>query len=358
MTLQLRLPRAILFCCLAALLFSGSPGQLTAAGPRAAELVSDGQPIDLNQEQYRQLFAELVREHEYTNEQLQSIFRGLVINRRILELMDTPWEAKPYYQYAPLFLTESNIETGRQMLVRHRELLDRIEGEIGVDREIVIAIWAIETRYGTNQGSFNVLQTLNTLFAAYPRRSDFFRKELIHFLLLCRENGIDPATVNGSYAGAFGQTQFIPSSFRAYAVSFDGDAKRDVWNSVPDVLASIAHYLKKHRWALDETIYWDLGSELKDQQLVSAHLKGWKGRVTWKRVRENQSPDLPKLSGKGELSIVGLELPPGDKASMRYVAGFPNFQAITHWNHSNRYAMAVVQLAEAFSGTPEGGGQR
>lgn len=325
------------------------------AKTKAADLVNDGQPINLEQKKYHLLFQELTREHGFTSTELQDIFRGVRINKRVLELMDKPWEAKPYYQYAPLFLTKQQIETGREMLMQHREILDRIEQDIGVDREIIIAIWGIETRYGANQGSFYVFQTLNTLFDAYPRRSKFFRKELVHFLALCKENSIDPRSIKGSYAGAFGQTQFIPSSFRAYALSFDGDTKRDVWNSVPDVLASIAHYLKKHHWTLDSTIYWDLGNELKDSQLVSAHLKGWKGRVSWEKVRDTQAPGIPRPPGDRQLSIVGLELPSDSKNPMRYIAGFPNFQAITHWNHSNRYAMAAVQLAEAIAGDPKKG---
>jgi membrane-bound lytic murein transglycosylase B len=329
--------------------------QPSIAKPKASDLVTDGQPIDLGQEKYRQLFQELVNQHNFTTTEIQEIFAGLVIKKRVLELMEKPWEAKPYYLYAPLFLTEKNIATGRNMLKQHREILDRIEKNIGVNREIIIAIWGIETKYGANQGSFNVFQTLNTLFDAYPRRSKFFRKEMIHFLLLCKENAIDPKSVSGSYAGAFGQTQFIPSSFRAYAVSFDDDDKRDVWNSIPDILASIANYLKKHHWTMDSTIYWELGSELTNQQLVAAYLKGWRGRVSWKKIRETQAPDIPKPPGKGELSIVGLELPKNAAKSMRYIAGFPNFQAITHWNHSNRYAMAAVQLAEAISTEPVNG---
>lgn len=325
---------------------------LAEAKTKAADLVKDDQPINLEQKKYRQLFRELINKHGYTNSELDGIFLDVAINKRVLELMDKPWEAKPYYQYAPLFLTKKQIETGRKLLRQHQEILDRIEQEIGVNREIIIAIWGIETRYGANQGSFNVFQTLNTLFDAYPRRSKFFGKELVHFLALCKENSIDPKSINGSYAGAFGQTQFIPSSFRAYALSFDGDAKRDVWNSVPDVLASIAHYLKKHNWTLDSTIYWELGNELKDSELIAANVKGWRGRVPWERVRDTQAPDIPRPPGKGKLSIVGLELPKDAKKPMRFIAGFPNFQAITHWNHSNRYAMAAVQLAEAFTSSP------
>ena len=329
--------------------------QPSIAKPKAADLVNDGQPINLEQKKYHQLFQELVDQHNFATTELQEIFAGLVIKKRVLELMEKPWEAKPYYLYAPIFLTEKNITTGRNMLEQYRDELDRIEQNIGVDREIIVAIWGIETKYGANQGSFNVFQTLNTLFDAYPRRSNFFRKELVHFLLLCRENSIDPKSVNGSYAGAFGQTQFIPSSFSAYAVSFDGDSKRDVWNSVPDILASIANYLKKHHWVLDSTIYWELGNELQSQQLVAAHLKGWRGRVSWEVVRKTQAPDIPHPPGRGELSIVGLELPKNTGKRMRYIAGFPNFQAITHWNHSNRYAMAAIQLAEAIATKPVNG---
>lgn len=329
------------------LLCLGAPSSVPCA-PLAADLVEDGQAIDLAQEKYRRLFQELKTDHNFSDSELRGLFAGQTISRRVLELMDKQWEAKPYYEYAPLFLTPDNIATGRKKLIEHRAILDRIEQEIGVDREIVIAIWGIETRYGTNQGAFNVLRTLNTLFAAYPRRSDFFRKELIHFLLLCKENGVDPKTVMGSYAGAFGQTQFIPSSFRSYAVSFDGDNKRDVWNSVPDILASIANYLKQFNWTLHGPLYFQLGTELKGSELVAANQKGRKGRVSWQMVKDRQAPDIPPSPGNRDLAIIGLEQPPDEQAGMRYVAGFPNFQAITEWNHSNRYAMVVAELAESF----------
>lgn len=318
--------------------------------PKAADLVKDGQKIDLNQEKYQKLFQELKTDQVFTQAELEEIFAGVSIKKRVLELMDKQWEAKPYYQYYPLFITKPNIDTGKAMLAKYKDILDRVEREIGVDREIVVAIWGIETRYGKNQGSFNVFQTLNTLFDAYPRRSKFFRGQLVHFLLLCKENGVDPKTINGSYAGAFGQTQFIPSSFRAYALSFDGDDKQDVWNSVPDILASIANYLKQYHWSLDGPMYAELGDTLKDKRLTAAHLGGRRGRVDWQTVKDVQNSDIPPSPGNRKLSIVGLELPPDNDGvqKTRYVAGYPNFQAITEWNHSNRYAMAVTELAEAF----------
>ncbi|MEE4242977.1 MAG: lytic murein transglycosylase [Desulfopila sp.] len=318
-----------------------------ASSSKAADLVDDGQVIDLKQEKYLELFEELQKEHGYSKAELSQIFDGVVIQKKVLELMDKQWEAKPYYDYKPLFVTPNVIRQGREKLVEHKELLDKIEKELGVDREVVIAIWGIETRFGTYLGNYNVFQTLNTLFDAYPRRSTFFRNQLVHFLLLCRENGMDIHSIMGSYAGAFGQTQFIPSSFREYAVSFDGDKQRDVFGSIDDILASIANYLKRYHWQLHAPIYIDIGTQLKSQELISANLKGRRGRVDYQTVSSAQGVPLP-APGKGkEVSIVGLEVHPDKGGGFRYVAGYPNFHAITAWNHSNRYAMAVTELAEA-----------
>lgn len=313
-----------------------------------ADLVADGQPIDLQQEKYQQLFAELSQKYQFTLQELQTIFQGQAINRQVLVMMDKQWEAKPYYLYAPRFITAENIREGKAKLAQHQQLLDRIEATFGVNREVVVAIWGIETRYGASQGKFDVLQTLNTLFDAYPRRAEFYRKELIAYLLLCRENGVDPHGIMGSYGAAFGQTQFIPSSFREYSVSFDGDDKRDVWHSVPDILASIANYLKRSKWTFNAPIYGELGHVLKDPLLVAAEAKGRKELVPFDLVRTVQNPDLPLSPQNRPLTIIGLELPPGGEFAKRFVAGYPNFQAITEWNHSNRYAMAVTELAEAF----------
>ena len=314
----------------------------------AADLVADGQPINLQQEKYQQLFAELGQKHQFTQQELGAVFKGLTINRQVLVLMDKQWEAKPYYQYAPRFLTPENIREGKAKLAQYKQLLDRIEATFGVNREVVVAIWGVETRYGASQGKLEVFQTLNTLFDAYPRRAEFYRKQLVDYLLLCRENGIDPHSIMGSYGAAFGQTQFIPSSYRDYAVSFDGDDKRDVWHSVPDILASIANYLKRSNWTLNAPIYGELGHTLNDPLLVAAELKGRKERVAFDLVRKVQNPALPLSPQNKPLTIIGLELPPDGEFAKRFVAGYPNFQAITEWNHSNRYAMAVTELAEAF----------
>lgn len=313
----------------------------------AADLVKDGQKIDLNQEKYTLLFQELEQSSHFTKQELGSLFKGVRIKRKVLVLMDAQWEAKPYYEYRPRFITRSVIRKAKKKLKKHKRILDRIEQEIGVNREVVIAIWGIESRFGKNSGGFNVFQTLNTLFDAYPRRAEFFRKQLIEFLILCKENNYNPLTIKGSYAGAFGQTQFIPSSFREYAVSFDGDTRCDVFGSIEDILASIANYLHHFHWTLDAPLTVDIGTTLKGPEVTKAHLKGRKGLVDYQTVQREQSLSLPIPPEKRPLTIVGLEIAPKKGGGKRYVAGYPNFQAITEWNHSNRYAMAVSELAEA-----------
>lgn len=315
--------------------------------PLAADRVKDGQPIDLKQEKYQILFRELIEKHQFSRAELEQIFKGVSIKRRVLVLMDTQWEAKPYYLYRPRFITRSVIRQAKKQLKHHRAILDRIETEIGVDREVIIAIWGIESRFGKNSGGFNVLQTLNTLFDAYPRRSDFFRQQLLEFLILCKEEAYDPRAIKGSYAGAFGQTQFIPSSFRTYAVSFDGDVRRDVFDSTSDVLASIASYLSAFHWTLDAPLYTEIGSRLKGEQVIKAYDLGRKGLLPYLTVQKEQALALPIPPENRKLTIVGLEVDPKKGGGMRYIAGYPNFQAITQWNHSNRYAMAVCELAEA-----------
>ncbi len=315
---------------------------------KAADRVTDNQLIDLNSEKYQLFFQELQDKHTFKKEDLHHLFKEIRINRKVLVLMDRQWESKPYYKYWPLFITPSAVVKGKRKLRTHRQLFDRIEEQFGVDREIIVAIWGIESRFGSNMGGYAIFQSLNTLFDAYPRRSDFFRKELIHFLLLCRENKIDPLSVKGSYAGAFGQAQFMPSSFNEYAVDFDGDSHRDLISSTSDIFASIANYLKKYNWALHGPVFVEIGNSLKTDLLLDTYQKGRKGRMEWRKVAKDQGVTLPRPQNNSQLSIIGLEKTPLLGGGKRFVAGYPNFHAITEYNHSNKYAMAVAEMAEAF----------
>lgn len=318
------------------------------SAPLAADLVVDGQLIDVAGAQYQDLFHELQEQYHFTNPQLHNLFVDLRIDRKVLQLMDRQGEAKPYYQYRSLFITPMVIAIGKQQLAIYQPLFDRIEAEFRVDREVIVAIWAIESKFGTNQGGFNLFQTLNTLFAAYPRRSLFYRKELISFLTLCRDNGLDPLSIKGSYAGAFGQAQFMPSSFNQYSVDFDGDQRPDLINSPPDVFASIANYLSKFGWIFKTPRYAELGHELRSEILVQAYNDGRKGRVDWRQLMALQDVTLARPAKDAPLSIIGLELAPQDGGGMRFVAGYPNMQAINEYNHSSKYAMVVAEMAEAF----------
>ncbi len=314
----------------------------------AADLVTDGQAIDVSAAAYSDLFAELQREHNFSKSQLLDLFRDLRINRKVLQLMDRQGEAKPYYQYRTLFITPVTVALGKRHLAVYRLLFDRIEAQFQVNREVIVAIWAIESRFGSNQGGFNLFQTLNTLFAAYPRRSSFYRQELINFLTLCRANDLDPLSIKGSYAGAFGQAQFMPSSFNKYAVDFDGDQHPDLIHSAPDIFASIANYLSKFGWTLNTPLYADLGNQLLSELLVQTYNEGRTARIDLQQVSALQNLPLPPSPNNGQLSIIGLEQAPEDGGGMRFVAGYPNMQAINEYNHSNKYAMAVSEMAEAF----------
>lgn len=316
--------------------------------PKAADLVVDNQPIDLNSQRYQLLFQELENQHHFVKKDLELLFQGLQGDRKVLELMDKPGEAKPYYSYWPLFITPSVIAKGKDSLTQYRQLFDRIEATYGVDREYVIAIWAIESRFGFNQGGFNLFRTLNTLFDMYPRRSDFYRKELINFLILCRDNKIDPLQINGSYAGAFGQAQFMPSSFNKYAVDFNGDNQRDLINSMDDIFGSIANYLKTFGWTFQAPVFAEIGGELKAELQDTLKKEGPDALINWRTLSGTQQVTIPRPPNNGQLSIIELERSPLEGGGMRYVAGYPNFRAITEYNHSNKYAMTVSEMAEAF----------
>jgi membrane-bound lytic murein transglycosylase B len=316
--------------------------------PRAADAVENDQPIDLTSPLYQDLFYELQQQHGFSLAELAKVFNDLRIDKKVLQLMDRQGEAKPYYQYRANFITAAIIAIGKQQLAVHRTLFDRIEEEYGVDREAIVAIWAMETRFGTNQGTFGLWQTINTLFAAYPRRSLFYRGELIEFLLLCRRHGLDPLRIKGSYAGAFGQAQFIPSSYNKYAVDFDGDGRPDLVRSYPDIFASIANYLKSFGWLYHTPLFVELGRELRAPELIKVWQEGRTGRIDWRRVAALQQIDLPPPPQELPLSLVGVELAPQQGGGMQFFAGYPNFQVITEYNHSSKYALAVAEMAEAF----------
>ena len=252
-----------------------------------------------------------------------------------------PPPVRSYPRYRAKFLTQSRIAAGTRFWDLHEADLRRAQAEFGVAPEIILGILGVETAFGQNTGSFRVVDSLTTIAFDGPRRQDYFRDELKELLLMARDLSIDPLTIKGSYAGAMGLPQFMPSSVRKYAVDFDGDGVVDLMGSTSDAIGSIASYLKAFGWAEGEPALVpvqlppgsaaDLVSGLERAHEVAA-LKEKGVRFSIKRLPE------------GTCSVI--ELPTPGKPS-KYMAGFGNFEAITRYNRSTFYATAVLDLANA-----------
>ncbi len=281
----------------------------------------------------------------YSQDELAALMAEARYRQDIIDAMNRPYEAKPWRVYRPLFLTEERVDGGVTFLRRNAAILKRAEAAYGVPPEVITAIVGIETNYGGTLGKHRVLDALSTLGFAFPRRADFFSKELGEFLRLTREEGIDPLTVTGSYAGAVGTPQFIPSSYRAYAVDFDQDGRKDLWESNEDVIGSVGNYLALHGWRRGAPI------------AVPASLDAGRPAgipVAEKRpVRPEQSLSRLAAAGVEPAQALPAEVPSNllatlialDGVDTEYWLGFENFYAITRYNHSNLYAMAVFQLS-------------
>ncbi|MFP4602195.1 MAG: lytic murein transglycosylase B [Halochromatium sp.] len=288
---------------------------------------------------------EMAARHGFERAELRALMQGARYRQAIVDAMDRPYEGKSWGAYRALFVTPERIAGGRRFRVEHAALLRQAERTYGVPAEVIVAILGIETNYGATLGQYPVLDALTTLGFAYPRRAAFFRKELEAFLLLAREEAVDPSSARGSYAGALGLPQFIPSSYRAYAVDFDGDGRRDLWHSEADVIASVGAYLAEHGWRRGEPIASPatLHGPLEDGLEVGG-----------------KRPLVPSLS-VAKLKAAGVEperaLAPNARAALieldaeepEYWVVLENFYAITRYNHSNLYALAVYELSRAIA---------
>lgn len=296
--------------------------------------------------------AEMVGRHDFDAAELTALMASARYQQSIVDAMNRPYEEKSWGTYRRLFVTPERIAGGRRFLVEHKALLDQAEAAYGVPAEVIVAIIGIETNYGQTLGPHRVLDALTTLGFSYPRRAAFFRKELEQFLLLARDEQLDPATVRGSYAGAVGRPQFIPSSYRAYAVDFDGDGRRDLWASDADVIGSVGGYLAQHGWQRGEPIASP--AELSRAPGAGIPVGGKRPVVPEVRVEELVAAGVKPATALDPDALAALiEL---DNSGREYWVTLQNFYAITRYNHSNLYALAALQLSEAIASEGEDGG--
>jgi len=307
-------------------------------------LLAAGQPslaVDVQRDNVSAFIDSMVSDYEYDRATLESVLLQAETLDSILEAISKPAEkTKTWQEYRAIFLTESRIEAGAQFWREHRQVLQGISEETGVPCEILVGIIGVETYFGRRTGSYRVLDALATLAFDYPPRAKFFRRELQEFLLLVREEGMEAADATGSYAGAMGAPQFMPSSFRAYAVDASDDGKRDIWGNWQDVIGSVANYFVRHGWQGD------------DQVVAQASLsRPWSQEPPQHILRPENT--VSSLSGLGVMFATDL---PADHETQlltldgadgeEHWVGFHNFFVITRYNRSVMYALAVHQLGQ------------
>ena len=282
---------------------------------------------------------EMSDKHDYAYSDLKEIMSLANYQQKIIDAISRPAETLPWHRYRAIFLTSERAREGVEFWHANADLLQRAEEKYGVPPEIIVAIIGVETRYGKHDGGYRVIDALSTLAFGYPKRSSFFRKELEEFLLLIREEEVNPQTAKGSYAGAMGKPQFIPSSYRAYAVDFDGDGKRDLMDNNSDVIGSVAAYFKRHGWVRDKPIAVRVrGVKKRHKRFIKA---GMKPGIRIDQLRKSGLKFDRSLPSSAISSLIHLEGAAGDE----YWLGLENFYTITRYNHSNLYAMAVYQLS-------------
>lgn len=296
----------------------------------------------LEQVEVQQFITELVERHDFSRPGLETLFSQVQRQQRVIDLISKPAEKRlEWFEYRRIFLDQERILQGVQFWRAHAAELARAESQFGVEPPMVVAIIGIETRYGRNTGTTPVLDALTTLAFDYPPRSKFFRQELLNYLLLAREEGKDPRSIKGSYAGAMGYGQFMPSSYRSYAVDFDGDGKRDIWNNRSDAIGSVASYFNRHGWQHNAPVVM---TALPSAENLTVALNDTKkptlsvAQLAAQGVRGRQWVEP-------ERKAVALRLL-GD-AGPEYWLAFDNFYVITRYNQSQLYAMAAHQLSEA-----------
>jgi membrane-bound lytic murein transglycosylase B len=310
---------------------------------------------------------EVVADHGFDARALRRFFAKVRYQRSVITAMSRPvLEPPKWYRYAPQFLSASRIDGGVAFWRANAATLERAQNEFGVPAEIVVAIIGVETFYGRNTGSYRVADALTTLAFDYPRRAEYFRNELKQFLLQAREQKISPLAPKGSYAGAQGLPQFMPSSLRDYAVDYDNDGKIDLAADV-DAVGSVANYLARHGWQTGESVMKpasiDVDKRAEVERMLDGGISDRRTLESWQRdgvnatsIRQSATsirepaPGIPESPGADSVAVLMLE----EEGEPSYWMVFDNWYVLTRYNRSRLYASAVWRLAQevkrAFTG--------
>lgn len=284
---------------------------------------------------------DMVTKYDFAAEDVRSLLKQAQKRQPILDAISRPAEkTKTWKEYRPIFIQPLRVTGGVSFWEANKAALDKAEKDYGVPAEIIVAIIGVETNYGKNTGSYFVLDALSTLAFDYPPRSPFFRSELENYLVLTREHQQDATQFKGSYAGAMGYGQFMPSSYRKFAVDFTDDGFADIWNNPTDAIGSVANYFVEHGWQPGKPV------------VIPAHLKTERTNVTFNNivppavsVREWKKIGVvptARIASKTPAIVIEFDGAYG----LEYWFGLQNFYTITRYNRSPMYAMAVYQLSQ------------
>lgn len=286
--------------------------------------------------------AQMTTHYGFTRQEVESLLSQACYQPQVIRSMQRPHESTPWYKYRAIFLSRERAREGAEFWRRNLATMTQAEREYGVPPEIISAIIGVETRYGQNEGSYRVLDALTTLAFDYPPRAKFFRSELAEYYLLLREEHFNPLNLTGSYAGAIGEPQFMPSSYRHYAIDYDHHGQRDLFHNEADVIGSVAYYFKEHGWLSGKAVTFP--AQVKNPRVETSANQGVNPSLTlaeW--ARRGVVPSEPMLKAKQEKAAL-LHLQ--GKAGPEYWLTLHNFLVITRYNKSPAYAMAVYQLSQ------------
>jgi membrane-bound lytic murein transglycosylase B len=308
---------------------------LSFAGPMQADY--------LDREEVQVFIDELVEVENIDREWLEQMFLDAEYSQSVIDAISRPAEKTlAWAEYQKIFLTQSRLESGIEFWRENAFVLDEAEAEFGVPPEIVLAIIGVETLYGRYTGGYRVIDSLSTLAFDYPPRASFFKGELKSLVKLANQHQVDPASLTGSYAGAMGLGQFIPSSYLAYSADYDGDGFADLWSNPADAIWSVANYLSRHGWSRDKAIFTPISvPEGLPENLINQNLKPYANLSELHDLGVIGLPSSQEPSDSEEYTLMQLTGLGGSE----YWVGHHNFYVITRYNHSHLYGMAVAHLA-------------